>query len=76
LASYGGLRDYIFLIAAVVYVVGMFPLYFVYQSDPSQTFRLLPNLAYISIGGISLVFLQFLVAAWGARGPEKREESA
>jgi uncharacterized membrane protein len=73
LASYGGLKDYIYLIAAVIYVVAMFPLYFVYQSDPSQTFHILPNLALISIGGISLVFLQFIVASWDAKGPEKKE---
>ncbi len=73
MAGYGGIKDYIYLIAAVIYVVAMFPLYFVYQSDPSQTFHILPNLALISIGGISLVFLQFLSAAWDARGPEKKE---
>jgi hypothetical protein len=73
MAGYGGIKDNIYVIAAIIYVAAMFPLYYVYQTDPSQTFRLLPNLALISIGGIFLVFLQFIVAAWNAHGPERRE---
>ena len=73
MSGYRGIKDYIYVIAAIIYVAAMFPLYIVYQSDPSQTFRSLPDLALISIGGIFLVFLQLFVAAWDAHGPEKRE---
>ena len=73
MAGYSRLKDYIYVIAAIIYVGAMFPLYFVYQSNPSQTFGILPNLSLISIGGAFLVFLQLFVAAWDAPNDVRRE---
>ncbi len=73
MAGYREIKDYIYVIAAIIYVVAMFPLYIVYQSNPSQAYGILPNLSLISIGGIFLVFLQLFVAAWDAREPPRTE---
>jgi hypothetical protein len=72
MASYGGWKEYIFAIAAVIYVAGMFPLFYVYDTSPGSTFTLMPTLTIVSIGGAFLLFGQFLVAAWTA--PRKSEK--
>jgi hypothetical protein len=59
-------KEYIFAIAAVIYVAGMFPLFYVYETVPSSTYTLLPTLTIVSIIGAFLLFGQLLVAAWTA----------
>ncbi|HXQ92120.1 MAG TPA: hypothetical protein VN739_03875 [Nitrososphaerales archaeon] len=76
MSGYKDLKDKIYIIAAVIYVVGMFPLYYLYQANPAGNYQIVSDLSYISIGGAFLVFLQLLIAAWKAPEPVKKESMA
>ena len=67
------IKENIYLISALIYVVAMFPLYYLYEAYPAQRYQLIPDLTWISIGGAFLLFLQLFVAAWYARGPTVSE---
>jgi hypothetical protein len=59
--------DHIWLIAAIVYVLGMFPLFYVYNIMPLDRFgSLAQSLTLVSITGAVIVLtIHMLVAAWG-----------
>jgi hypothetical protein len=63
-----GLRDEIWVIGAAVYVLGMFPLYYLYTVYPMQRFGdLISRITIISLfGAIGLLFIYILIAAWGS----------
>lgn len=65
-------KDRVWLIGAVIYVAGMFVLFYEYQSYPLDRFgNLLTSSTLISIFGVvGLLFLQLLIGAWG----ESKEE--
>jgi hypothetical protein len=63
MTGYGGLKESIYIIAAIIYVGAMFPLLYVYQMYPADRFTLLPDLTWFSTGGCILLFGQWLVAA-------------
>lgn len=65
------LRDELWVIGATIYVVGMFPLLYFYQVDPTQRFaEFVTRFTIISIfGAVGLLFLQMLLGAWYSRGP-------
>jgi uncharacterized membrane protein len=60
-------KDYVWLIGAVVYVFGMFVLFWEYQTNPLDRFgSLLTSSTLISIFGVlGLLFLQLFIGAWG-----------
>jgi hypothetical protein len=70
---YGGIKEYIYTIAAIIYVGGMFLLLYVYQRYPGSNYTLIPTLTYLSIFGAFLLFGQLFVAVW--KGPKEPEES-
>jgi hypothetical protein len=70
MSGYKDFKDYIYVISAIIYVLGMFPLYFFYQASPANNY--IPYLSYISVGGAFLVFLQLFAAAWTTRDPVKK----
>jgi hypothetical protein len=74
MSGYKDFKDYIYVISAIIYVAGMFPLYFFYQASPANFG--ISDLSYISIGGAFLVFLQFFAAAWTTQDPVKKENSS
>lgn len=61
------LSEHIWQIAAVVYVLGMFPLYIVYNMYPADRFgSLAQSLTIISIfGAVGLITIHMLIGAWG-----------
>jgi hypothetical protein len=61
-ADYGW-KDYVFLIAALIFVVGDFLAFYAYQAYPSMRFTLVPNLALIPTAGLILLFGQLFVGA-------------
>jgi hypothetical protein len=65
------LRSHIWLIGAAVYMVGMFPLFFLYQAYTLDRFGLtITRATLISIfGAVGLLFLQMVVAAWRGAAP-------
>lgn len=65
-----GLRNYIFLIAGIIYVLLMFPALFVYQANPANTYTITSNILLVSEGGCFLLMGQLLVAAFMA--PKKK----
>jgi hypothetical protein len=58
----GGLKEYIFLIAGIIYVGAMFPMFFVFKANPASTFTTLPTLIYPSEIGCLLLMGQLLIA--------------
>jgi hypothetical protein len=69
----GGIKEYIFLIAGVVYVLAMFPLFYLFHENPANTFSAFPqNILLISEGGCFLLMGQFLVGALYAPGKKKQ----
>jgi hypothetical protein len=63
--AYGGVKEYIFAIGAVIYVLGMFLLLYVYQMNPGSNYTTIPTVSLVSIfGAIGLLFAQLFVAAW------------
>lgn len=68
------LSEHIWLIGTLIYVLGMFPLFYIYQAYPLDRFgSLAQDLTYISIfGAIGLLFLHMLVGAWG-KGPRDED---
>lgn len=66
----GGVKEYIFLIAAVIYVLAMFPAMFVFQANPANTYTITSNILLISEGGCFLLMGQLLVGAFTA--PKKK----
>ena len=74
--AYGGVKEWLFAIAAAIYVGGMFLLLYVYQSNPSSVYvnyTLIPDASYLSIFGAILLFGQLFVAAW--KTPNEPQES-
>jgi hypothetical protein len=63
MAKYGGLKEYIVIIGAIIYVGAMFPLYYLYNVDPGARYTLLPNLTWFSAFGCMLLFGQWIVGA-------------
>ena len=63
MTGYGGLKEYIYIIAAIFYVGGMFPIFYAYQVFPADRYTLVPDVAYISTIACIFLFGQFLVAA-------------
>jgi hypothetical protein len=63
IAGYGGIKEYIVVIAAVIYVAAMFPLLYYYQVDPASRFTLIPDLTWFSTFGCILLFGQWIVGA-------------
>jgi hypothetical protein len=63
LAGYGGIKEYIVVIAAVIYVLAMFPLFYFYQIAPADRYTILPDLTWVSTAGCILLFAQWFVAA-------------
>ncbi len=73
MSTYKGLRDYIYAIAAVIYVGGMFPLLYLYQTYPTERYQIIPGFTIISVAAAFLLFGQFFVAAWMAPTKQKKE---
>ena len=63
MTGYGGLKEYVFAIAAIIYVGGMFPLYYLYEVFPADRYTLIPTFSWISVAGCILLFGQWFVAA-------------
>jgi hypothetical protein len=74
ISSRGILTEYFWVIASVIYVGGMFPLYLYYQSDPLGRFGPGTSLDIISTAGAFLLFIQFFVAAWFAPSRKRRAD--
>lgn len=68
------LRYHLWQIAAAIYVLGMFPLFYYYQTMPFDRFSaLIQSLTYISLfGAIVVLFIHMLVGAWG-KGPKDED---
>lgn len=68
------IREELWLIGAIIYVLGMFPLYYLYNAQPLDRFgSLIQGMTYISIfGAVGILFLFMLVGAWG-NGPKDEE---
>lgn len=68
------LRESVWLIGTLVYVLGMFPLWYVYQTQPFDRFgTLMQTLPLISIfGAVGLLFIYMLFGAMGK--PPKDED--
>jgi hypothetical protein len=67
-------KEKVWLIAAVVYVLGMFPLFYLYQANPLDRFgTLITNMTYISLfGAIVLLSIYIWIGAWG-EGPKEED---
>jgi len=74
--AYKDWKENIYVIAGIIYVAGMFPLYYLYQTNPASRYDLIWTVSYISIAGAMLLFLQLLAAAWTAREPVKSNATA
>ena len=61
------LKEEVWLIGTIVYVLGMFPLFYIYQSQPFNRFgTLITGLTLISIiGAVGILFIYILIGAWG-----------
>ncbi|MDG6981327.1 MAG: hypothetical protein JRN51_09500 [Nitrososphaerota archaeon] len=64
----------IWVIAAVIYVAGMLPLWYYYNIAPFDRFSsIAQTLPYISIfGAVFVLFTHILVGAWG-KGPKDED---
>jgi len=65
-------KDYIWLVGAVIYTLGMFVLFYEYQAYPLDRYgNMITTSTLISIvGAIGFLFLQLFIGAWG----ESKEE--
>lgn len=61
------MKDYFWVIGAAIYVLGMFPLFYVYQFQGDATYGLID---YIATFGAFLVMGQAFVTFW----PTKKQE--
>ena len=68
----GGIKEYIFLIAGVIYVLAMFPALLIYQNNPADTFTTTSNILLVSEGGCFLLMAQLLVGAFTA--PKRKKD--
>ena len=68
------LKEELWLIGTIVYVLGMCPLFYLYQASPTERFgTLITSMTIISIvGAVGILFLYMLVGAWG-KGPRDEE---
>lgn len=68
------LREELWVIAAAVYVLGMFPLFYLYQTYPLERFgSVSQSMTVISLfGAIGLLFIYMLIGAWG-KGPREED---
>lgn len=69
----GGIKEYIYLIGAVIYVGAMFPLLFMYQADPASTYTYIPIFTWISAFGCFLFLVQLFAGALVGSGAKKQE---
>jgi hypothetical protein len=68
-------KDDIWIISAIIYVGGMFPLYYLYESNPANRYGLISDVSYISVAGAMILFLQLLTAAWFTKNRPKSDQS-
>ncbi|MDG6997856.1 MAG: hypothetical protein JRN15_01940 [Nitrososphaerota archaeon] len=69
----GGIKEYIFIIAGVIYVLAMFPLFFIFQANPGDMYSAYPqDMLLISEGGALLIMVQFLIGALIMPGKKKQ----
>jgi hypothetical protein len=68
------LKEELWLIGAIVYVLGMFPLYYLYNAQPFDRFgALISGLTLVSIvGAVGILFMYMLIGAWG-KGPREED---
>ena len=68
------LKEEVWLIGTIVYVLGMFPLFYLYNAHPFDRFgTLITDLTIISIvGAVGIIFLYILIGAWG-NGPKDED---
>ena len=68
------IKEEIWLIGAIVYVLGMFPLFLLYNAQPFDRFgSLIQGMTFISIiGAVGLLFIYMLIGAWG-NGPKDED---
>lgn len=68
------LKEELWLIGAIVYVLGMFPLFYLYEARPFDRFgTLITGLTLISIvGAVGILFIYMLIGAWG-KGPRDED---
>ena len=69
----GGIKSYIYLIGLVIYVGAMFPLLFMFQADPSNTYTIIPTLTWISAFGCFLFMVQLFAGALVSSPPKKKQ---
>lgn len=62
--AYGGIKENLYIIAAAIYVGGIFLIFYFYETYPGDAYTLIPNVTYLSIFGAFILFGQLLVAAW------------
>lgn len=68
----GGIKEYIFFIATVIYVLGMFPALFIFHMNNANEYTSFSqNILLISEGAAFLLMGQFLVGAFMA--PKKKQ---
>lgn len=68
------LKEELWVIGAAIYVLGMFPLYYLYNTQPFDRFgTLITGLTLISIvGAVGVLFAYMLIGAWG-NGPKDED---
>ena len=68
------LKEELWVIGAAIYVLGMFPLYYLYNTQPFDRFgTLITGLTLISIiGAVGVLFAYMLMGAWG-NGPKDED---
>jgi|GEM_PF-1127399 uncharacterized membrane protein len=78
MAQGGWVKEYIWVIASIIYVGGMFPIFLYYQANPGNRFAGLESVTILSVAGAFLLFGQLFVAAILApskKSSEKAESS-
>ena len=68
------LKEELWVIGAAIYVLGMFPLYYLYNAQPFDRFgALITGLTLISIvGAVGVLFAYMFIGAWG-NGPKDED---
>lgn len=68
------IKEDLWVIGAVIYVLGMFPLYYLYNTQPFDRFgTLITGLTLISIvGAVGILFVYMFIGAWG-KGPRDED---
>lgn len=68
------IKEELWVIGAIIYVLGMFPLYYLYNAQPFDRFgTLITGLTLISIvGAVGILFIYMFIGAWG-NGPKDED---